>query len=371
MADVIAEHRQNPIKPLDQGERGRASPQRRFRLLLVFLVGLLLLSLTVTVTIGPVAVPTKTVGQIVLKHTLAIDVQGWSRAQEQIIWLIRFPRVLLAGLVGAGLSVVGVTMQAMFRNPLADPYVLGISSGASVGATLVLLLGLGQLFGLYALSVAAFLGALTSFAAVFLLARGAGKIPPNRLILSGVAIAYLGTAFTSLLVFRSPDDGIRAVLFWLLGSLAGARWGSLLLPALTVAAGVSYLITFSRQMNALLVGEETAITLGVDPERCRTRLLVVTALLTGILVAVSGAIGFMGLMMPHIVRLIVGVNHQRVLPASALLGAIFLVWIDVVARVIVAPEELPISIITSVLGAPFFLWLMHHREKNLSVKGRL
>lgn len=330
--------------------------------LILGLTALLILSLTIAVTIGPVSIAPLTVWQIAFAQTFDIGSGDWSKAQEQIVWFIRLPRVLLAAIVGAGLAVVGVAMQATVRNPIADPYILGISSGASVGAVLAILFGLFGIFGLYSLSVAAFLGALVSFTIVFAIAHRGGHITPMRLILAGIAVAYVFQAITSFLIFRSPDrEGIRSVLFWLMGSVAGAKWEILTIPATVLIVGTVFLILQARPMNSLLAGDEAAVTLGVDTDRFRRQLLVITALVTGVMVAISGAIGFVGLMMPHFVRLLVGSDHRRVLPVSALSGAIFLIWVDVLARTVVQPEELPIGIITAFIGAPIFLWLMHRR----------
>ena len=214
----------------------------------------------------------------------------------------------------------------------------------------------------YSLSVTAFIGALASFVIVFLMAQTGGRVSATRLILAGVATAYILTAVTSFILFIGEDRAIRVVLFWMLGTLAGAKWEFLTLPAGALAAGIIVLIFQSRSMNAMLAGEETATALGVDTQAFRRQLLVITALLTGVMVAVSGAVGFVGLMMPHITRLIVGSDHRKVLPAAALFGAIFLIWVDVAARMIVRPQELPLSVVTALLGAPFFLWLLRWRR---------
>ena len=333
----------------------------RLRVLFGALLVLLVLSVTFAVTIGPVYISPATVWKIIVSHVFGLAQGEWTTGQDNIVWLIRLPRVLLAGIVGAGLAVVGVAMQATVRNPLADPYILGTSSGASVGAVAVIMLGY-NFFDPYSLSITAFLGALASFFIVFLLAQTSGRVSPTRLILAGVATAYILSAVTSLILFLGDEQAIRTVLFWMLGTLAGAKWEFLTLPAAGLALGVFVLILHSRSMNALLAGEETATSLGVDTQRFRRQLLVVTALLTGVMVAVAGAIGFVGLMMPHIVRLVLGPDHRKVLPASALAGAIFLIWVDVGARTIVQPQELPLSIITALVGAPFFLWLLRWRR---------
>ncbi|GAX90307.1 ABC transporter permease [Effusibacillus lacus] len=331
----------------------------------------LVVSMTVAITLGPVSIEPGTVWRIALSHIPFFNewVQAhWSKAQEHIVWDIRFPRVLLGAVVGAGLSVVGVAMQALVRNSLADPYILGVSSGASVGATLVILFGAFGMFGQYALSFGAFAGALLSIVFVFFLSQVGGRISTVRLLLAGIAVSAILMALTSIIIFAAPkENGIRSVLFWLKGSLAGAKWDYLTIPALAVVAGTVVLLFQSRSLNAMLMGEETAITLGVNTERFRKFLLVITALLTGVIVAISGAIGFVGLMMPHVVRLVVGSDHRRVLPISSLLGAIFVIWADVIARLWFAPEEIPIGIITSLCGGPFFIWLM--RRSSYSFGG--
>jgi iron complex transport system permease protein len=334
-----------------------------FGALFVGLVGLLLVSITLAVMIGPVPLAPGLVWRVPL-HQVApnLVVPDWELFQQNIIWEIRFPRVLLGGLVGAGLAVVGATMQALVRNPLADPYLLGVSSGASLGAVAVILLGISW-FGMFSLAIAAFLGALLAFGAVYVLARQGGRLTASRLILAGVAVAYIFTALTNFLIYNAPNgEQIKGVLFWMLGGLGGARWEYLGLPALALALGTLYLTAQSRALNALSVGEETAITLGVDTSRFRRHMFALTALLTGTLVAVSGGIGFVGLMLPHILRLLVGADHRRLLPVAALAGAIFLIWVDVLARLLVAPQELPIGIITALLGAPFFIWLMQRNQ---------
>ncbi len=335
------------------------------RFLLIGLSIALVVSVTMAVTIGPVYISPVTVWNIVLSRLFSVDAGQWSQGQDNIVWLIRLPRVLLAGLVGSGLAAVGVAMQATVRNPLADPYILGTSSGASVGAVLVIVLGL-NFFDPYSLSAMAFVGAVGSFILVFLLAQSSGRISPTRLILAGVALAYILSAITSFILFMGDDRDFREVLFWMLGTLAGAKWEFLTLPAIALALGVGILLLQARSMNALLMGDETATALGVDPQKFRRQLLVLAALLTGVMVAVSGAIGFVGLMMPHIVRLVVGSDHRRVLPASVLLGAVFLIWVDVGARTVVQPEELPVSVITALVGAPFFLWLLRWRKNAFS-----
>lgn len=349
-------------RPIHLPEEQAEHRQIRLTPVVVVLSALVLLSMTLAVTIGPVYISPITVWQIILSHVAGLAQGDWTTGQDNIVWLIRLPRVLLAGIVGAGLAVVGATMQAAVRNPLADPYLLGTSSGASVGVVVVIMLGV-NFFEPYSLSILAFFGAVGSFAIVFAMAQTGGRISPTRLILAGVATAYILSAVTSFLLFVGDDRAIRVVLYWTLGTLSGAEWDYLWLPAAALFFGIAVLVLKYRQMNALLAGEETATALGVDTQAFRRQLLVLTALLTGVMVAVAGAIGFVGLMMPHIVRLIVGANHRFVLPASALAGAIFLIWVDVAARTVVQPQELPVSVITALVGAPFFLWLLRWRRQ--------
>jgi iron complex transport system permease protein len=354
---------------LSAAMRPLAASRGRFGALLAGLIGLLLLSITLAVMIGPVPLAPDLVWRVAL-HQIApsLVTPDWQRFQQNIIWEIRFPRVLLACLVGGGLAVVGGTMQALVRNPLADPYLLGVSSGASLGAVAIMVLGISW-FGIFSLSIAAFLGALFAFGAVYVLAHQGGRLATGRLILAGVAVAYVLTALTNVLIYTADNaELVKNVLFWMLGGLGGARWEYLGLPALALAFGTLYLTMQARSLNALSVGEETAATLGVDTSRFRQQIFALASLLTGTLVAVSGGIGFVGLMLPHILRLLVGADHGRLLPVAALAGAIFLIWVDVVARMVVAPQELPIGIITALLGAPFFLWLM--RQSGDALGGR-
>lgn len=348
-----------------QGHTLGKAERLKFGLIITGLSALLLISLTLGVIIGPVEIPALRVWEIALAQILPGFEGNWPPSQFNIVWLIRFPRVLMAIFVGAGLAVVGVAMQALVRNPLADPFILGISSGASVGAVLVLATGLFAFAGVFAVSSAAFLGALLTFLLVFLLAQHNGRLSPIRLILAGVAISYLFSGLTSLITLTSGDRGLaRRVLFWILGGLSGTDWSDLMLPAFVLAAGTAYLVLQARSLNSLIIGEETAATLGVDTAMFRKQLFLVTSLVTGVMVAVSGAIGFIGLMIPHMVRFFVGSDHRRVLPVSMLLGAIFLIWVDVAARTLFAPIELPVGIITALFGAPFFLWLMRSRLKT-------
>ncbi|MEU5975121.1 iron ABC transporter permease [Streptomyces sp. NPDC047315] len=277
---------------------------------------------------------------------------------------VRLPRVVLGALVGAGLGVVGVVLQALVRNRLADPFLLGISSGASTGAVVVLTLGIGVTTAV-ALPAGAFVGALAAMVLVYALARRGGSMTGTRLVLAGVTISYVFTALTTLvLVASSRPEHFREALFWSLGGLGSARWDSLWLPALVIALALPLLLALARPLDLLLVGEEGATVLGLDVARFRAAVFVLVSLVTAVMVAASGAVGFIGLMVPHAARLLVGAAHRALLPVAALCGAVALVVADLGARTLVAPQDVPVGVLTALIGGPLFLWLMRSRYRE-------
>jgi len=280
----------------------------------------------------------------------------------QIVWQIRAPRVVLAAVVGGGLAAVGVAVQALVRNALADPFILGVSSGASVGAVGVSVFGALGVLGVHAVSAGAFLGALAASAMVYLAARSRGGTTPLRLVLTGVAMAFGFQALLSVIIYLVPDtEATSAVLYWTMGSFGAATWGALPVVALTVLIGLVGLHRLSRRLDVLSLGDETAASLGVDAVVLRRRLFVLTSVVTGAMVAVSGAIGFVGLVVPHVVRIMTGAGHRRVLVIAPLAGAVFMVWVDLASRTLVAPRELPLGAITALVGVPVFITLMRRR----------
>ncbi|MFE3195357.1 FecCD family ABC transporter permease [Nocardia sp. NPDC059240] len=282
---------------------------------------------------------------------------------DTIVWQLRVPRTILAAIVGAGLAVAGAAMQTLVRNPLADPYLLGVSSGAGVGAAAVITSGMFAGAGLWALSAGALAGALLAATAVFLIAMAQGGLTPLRLVLTGTVLASAFAAFSSYLIFRSADpSAAQSVLFWLLGSLSGADWTRILLPACVVAAALTALLLASNWLDALNLGSDAAASIGVPVRELRIALFILLAVLVGILVAVSGGIGFVGLVIPHAARLVVGPRHRILLPTSALCGALFLVVADSATRVLVRPTEIPVGVLTGLIGAPAFLLLMGRRR---------
>lgn len=328
----------------------------------------LVVTVTLGVSLGPVEISPATVWKVIGHHTVGwpSDVT-WTVTEDNIVWLVRTPRVLLGAAVGAGLAISGVAIQALVRNVLADPYLLGVSSGASCGAALTILFGVGASLGSSALSISAFVGALIAMVLVFSLARLGGPITAIRLVLAGVAVGYVLSALTSFLIFASDArEGARAVLFWLLGGLDQARWSSVAIPTATVVAVLLSLVAVGRSLDALVVGDDTARTLGVNPTRFRTSLLVVVALCVGVVVAVSGTIGFVGLVVPHVARRFVGSEHRRLVPVAALGGAAFVVAADIVARTAFRPRELPLGIVTALVGAPFIAVLLRRTTPGSS-----
>ncbi|MFJ5973906.1 FecCD family ABC transporter permease [Streptomyces sp. NPDC093060] len=329
--------------------------------LALVLGGALLAALTAAVALGSTSIAPGEVWSVVWRRLSGEAPRPGT--DDLIVWQLRVPRALLAAFVGAGLGLVGTAVQALVRNPLADPYLLGISNGASLGAVAALVLGLGAggALGL-GLSGAAFAGALATFALVWAVARRGGGFAPLRLVLAGVAVGQFLSGFTSYLVLQAGDEQqTHSVLFWLMGSLSGASWQLLTVPAVTVPIALLWLQARARGLNALLMGDETAAGLGIDVGRLRRELFTVTSVLTGVLVAVSGAIAFVALMVPHVCRLLVGGDHRRLLPVSALCGALLLVVVDVVCRTAMDTQELPVGVVTSLLGAPALLYLLDRR----------
>lgn len=326
----------------------------------VLLLAAAAVSFVISLTFGSVAYDAIDVWDVVAAHIGIIpgdDVFG--STIDSVVWSLRAPRGLLALIVGAGLALAGVVMQTLVRNPLADPYLLGVSSGASVGATAVITIGVFTSFGLYAISVGALFGALAATAIVYLITLAQGGLTPLRLILTGVVASSAFSALASFLVFKAQDArAAQGVMFWMLGSVVGAQWDRLLLPALVVLAAFLILMFMSNPLDAMAAGPDTAAALGVNVERLRQILFFIQALLVGAMVAVAGGIGFVGLVIPHLARIMVGSLHRRLLPIAMVLGAVFMVWVDVIARIAAPPQEIPLGVVTGVLGAPFFLLLM-------------
>lgn len=325
-----------------------------------FFVVLVPATLLAAILLGSVTIPVSDA----LAALFGVEAEGISPAYRSIVTQIRLPRVLLGLLVGSALAVSGTAMQGVFRNPLASPYLLGIAGGASTGAALVIHLAPRASF---LLPIGAFIGGSIAVAVVYGLSRGRDRRTSIfTLILSGVAVGALFSAVTSLLIFlASSGERLSDILFWIMGGLGRGDWLSVAILAPIVAVGTGAVFFFARDLNALATGEEGAFHLGVNPDTVSRWLLIITTLLTSSAVAMTGTIGFVGLVIPHVMRLIVGPDHRVLIPISALAGACFLVWSDLAARTIAAPAELPVGVITAFLGAPFFLYLLKTRGADL------
>ena len=327
---------------------------------------LLLAALCVGVMTGPVTIKPLLVIKIWLHQiTWGWVEQTWPKIPETIVLQVRTPRVILGALVGMGLGTAGAAMQGLFRNPMAEPYVLGMSSGAAVGACLAMVLGMGKIFGPLAVPVLAFTGSCATIFAVYHLARTGGRVPMETLLLSGIAVGLFLYAVVSFLKITASLENLQNVVFWLMGSFSAATWADVRMVILPIAAGVLVLCFMARELDIFQFGEETATYLGMDTETVKRVLLIACALVTGASVAVSGIIGFVGLIVPHLVRMLIGPRHRYLLPCSALCGAVFLVCCDTLSRLVSQPSEIPIGIITAFVGAPYFVLLLKKRKQTV------
>lgn len=332
-------------------------PRMPASVLLPMLGIILVATFLLSVGIGAVDVAPQQVVAIIVNHLGGhLDVT-YSQQQDAVVWAIRLPRVILAVLVGAALAVSGAALQGMFRNPLADPGLIGVSSGAALAAVTSIVLNIAW-FGAGTLPLFAFVGGLITALIGYSFARYNGRTEIVTLVLAGIALNTFAGAGTAVLSYAASDSELRAVVFWSLGSLGGATWSAVGSVVVFIVAGLLVAMRWGGALNLMVLGEREARHLGVDTERVRLTLIVVTALLTGATVAVAGVIGFVGLIVPHLIRLVAGPNHRILLPASALGGAILVLLADLIARTLVAPSELPLGVVTALLGGPFLLFLM-------------
>lgn len=330
-----------------------------FSILAVVVLGI---AISLAVSIGEISIPVDTTVKAVANRLLGTTFQ-LSRIHEGIVWDYRLSRALVAASAGAALAVSGAILQAMLRNPLAEPYVLGISAGASTGAVAVMILGFG--YGVLTLSTGAFLGAVVAFLIVSLLAAGAGG-GSDRIILAGVAGSQMFNALTSYIVTTSANaEQARGVMFWLLGSLSGVRWPDVYLAGPVAIGGFALCMLYARALDAFTFGADAAAALGIPVMRVRLVLLGLTALLTATMVSIVGSIGFVGLVIPHAARFLVGPGHGRLLPATAMTGAIFMVLADIVSRIIIPQQILPIGVVTALFGAPAFAFILYRARQSV------
>lgn len=346
-----------------------SSNRRRWNITIFILLILLLISIAVFATIGSANISVLETIKIVLAKipfvNKLIDVTNIPKTHLAIILNIRIPRVLLGVVVGAALSSVGAAFQGIFKNPMADPYVIGISSGAALGATIMIILGKSVSFlGFTSISVGAFLGALTSTFVVYSIAKVKNKISVTTLLLSGIAVGQFLTAIMSFLMVIYSKD-ITKIIFWTMGSFSAKGWEQLIPIAIPIVISIIILNFFARDLNIMSMGEESARNMGIEVEKVKIIILFVCALITAIAVSVSGIIGFVGLIIPHIVRMIVGSDHRILIPSSALIGGIFMIFADTLARTIISPTEIPVGIITALFGGPFFIYLLRKKKSSI------
>ena len=330
-------------------------------ILLIILVG----SVMISVTLGSTKISVSEVYKVLGYKILGI--KSFSEYAtgpiHDVVWIIRFPRVVLAIAIGMALSISGVVMQAIVKNPLADPYILGISSGASLGATFAIMLGFGAVLGGNFVGVMAFIGALLVSFGVLLLANIKGSATSSKLILAGMALSAVCSSFSNFIIYIANDKtGMQSVTYWLLGSLAGAKWETniVILPVVIVAC--IFFWSRYRVLNLMLLGDDVSITLGTDLHKPRHIYLIITSIMIGLSVYCAGVIGFVGLIIPHAVRMLFGTDHKKLIPISALVGAIFMICADALSRIVIPNSEMPIGILISMIGAPVFIYLMVKRS---------
>ena len=348
--------------------------RKNFFFLMSCLIVIALLSILIAVCLGTVQIAPEESYRIILYKMFNLNIgdimNQASPSHIDIIWELRFPRVLMSVVVGAGLAMCGTVMQASVQNPLAEPYILGISAGASLGATFSILIGgtSGALFG-FGTAFWAFIGAVGASFFVMILSGIGGRMSTVKMVLSGAIASALFIAISNFIVYISNNaEGIRSIAFWTMGSLASAKWETIALPTIGITLCCVFFLFQSRVLNTLLLGEEAAITLGIDLTKVRRLYMIITALITGLIVASCGIFGFVGLVIPHVVRGLVGSDHRRLMPATIVVGAIFLTWADVLARIILKSGELPIGIITALVGAPFFMYILFKQSFDFGSK---
>lgn len=322
----------------------------------------LIFSIVLAVFCGSVTIDPETVCQVLINNITGHEIftKTWNTGIENIIWSIRFPRVLMAFMVGAGLSLCGILMQALTKNSLADPYVLGISSGASAGAVAVIMYGWFNFAGQFHIALGAAIGAFISIMIAMKVSTVNNKITSTQLVLAGIAVSTLFTALTNFMIYykQTGDDKVKTAMYWMMGSLSGASWSLVLYLFVVSVICIVILCFFTDSLDVLMLGDDAATTLGVNLRFIKIAIILLCTVLTGAIVSVSGVIGFVGLIIPHITRAIVGPKHGRLIPASILVGGLFAILCDLLSRVVVIPEELPIGVLTALFGAPFFLFLI-------------
>lgn len=350
-------------------------PLKKQSQFLVFCLTLFVLAIgafVVATLLGSVEIDAGWIGKIIVNKVTGKQIfePEWQKSTESIIWTLRLPRILMAFIVGAGLALCGILMQALTKNSLADPYVLGISSGASAGAVAVIMYGWFHFAGTYHVMLGATIGAMLAIIIAIRVATVNNKITSTQLVLAGIAVSALFSACTNVMIYhtKTGSDKMKSALYWMIGSLSGASWDKTIYVAIVFSVIAIIICFFHKSLDVLMLGDDTAVTLGVNIRFIKLSVIILCTILTGAIVSVSGVIGFVGLVIPHITRPIVGAVHRRLIPASILVGGFFVIVCDVISRVIVAPEELPIGVVTAFFGAPFFLALIRKNQNSFGGK---
>ena len=358
--------------PLLKKERVSLFPlhkQSQYLTFCVIMVVILVASFLLAIRLGSVDMDFDVIRKILVNKFTGREVfdQTWESSIEEIVWTIRTPRILTAFVVGAGLTLCGILMQVLTKNSLADPYVLGISHGASAGAVSVIMYGWLSFLGGYGTMAGAFLGAVLSILLSLRIATIRNKVTATQLVLAGIAVSALFGAITNFMIYhtRTGSDKVKTATYWLMGSLNGATWEKLKYVTIAFIVCFILIMLLTRQLDVLMLGDDVAATVGVDTGKLKMWIIILATLLTGVIVSISGTIGFVGLTFPHITRSIVGTKHRRLVPASMLVGGTFLVIADILSRVVVAPEELPIGVVSAFFGAPFFLYLIRKSHGSM------
>lgn len=338
---------------------------------IVFILGIVVLFITIifSTTVGVAKISFFEAIKIVFYQipyiNNLISIEGISETYQLIVWRLRMPRIIMSVIVGSGLSVVGASFQGIFRNPMADPYVLGISSGAALGASLSIVLGLNKIFlGFGMVGISAFVGAIITTIVVYNIARVGSRVPTVTLLLAGIASSFfLSSIISTLMLFNR--DRVEQIVFWTMGSVSAANWNQVLMILPVVSVSIGIIVLFARDLDVMVTGEDTARSLGIEVETVKKILLFISTIIVGVCVSVSGIIGFVGLIIPHVVRMIFKPNHRILIPLSVIAGAIFMVICDSLARSLVPPTEIPVGVITSLFGAPYFIYLLFMNKKKV------
>ncbi|MBM3237676.1 iron ABC transporter permease [Candidatus Poribacteria bacterium] len=330
------------------------------------LLCLLLIIVCISAAMGPSGVKPLQVFKILLNQLPFINLKpGWSSEEATIVLNLRVPRIFMAGLIGSALTLAGIAFQALLRNPLAEPYILGVSSGGSLGAIIAMTLGVSTFIGLPTLPIFAFFGALLTMLLVYNIARIEGRVPPHTLLLAGVIVNFFFSAIIMYLISIVGVEKAHSFQFWTMGDLSGLIPGGLMLVIIILIFASSVIIAcYARNFNLLILGEESAAHLGVEVEKMKLIVFILASLITGAAVSACGMIGFVGLIIPHLGRMLLGADHRILIPASSLIGASFLIFADTLARTVQAPQEIPVGVITALCGGPFFIYLLRKQKKS-------